>query len=195
MSFGINFPALLFFPRLIRFKVCQRNFLIDGLFRWVFSPVPTNPHESNNINQGCTWRAVSMAGWTDSRNGTQKKDKKQKEKNPAQFPRSKSAKGADETFLPTCHTTRHIEKGIFKQKETRHFLFLFFFFWLLGPNFWMRWEVNFTAVEGRTPISTYPRWERGAVASLPTFSGLVGYAARSIAVCQQQRRDFAPLLM
>jgi hypothetical protein len=96
--------------------------------------VPTNPHASNNINQGCTWRAVSMAGWTDSRNGTQKKDKKQKEKNPAQFPRSKSAKGADETFLPTCHTTRHIEKGIFKQKETRHFLFLFLLGYL-GPIF------------------------------------------------------------
>lgn len=135
MSFGINFPALLFFPRLIRFKVCQRNFLIDGLFRWVFSPVPTNPHASNNINQGCTWRAVSMAGWTDSRNGTQKKDKKQKEKNPAQFPRSKSAKGADETFLPTCHT-RHIEKGIFKNRpteQTQEISFSFFLLGYLGP--------------------------------------------------------------
>lgn len=64
-----------------------------------------------------------------------KQTKKQKEKNPAQFPRSKSAKGADETFLPTCHT-RHIEKGIFKNRpteQTQEISFSFFLLGYLGP--------------------------------------------------------------
>lgn len=140
MSFGINFPALLFFPRLIRFKVCRVTFgwvmvFSDGFFHQCQQPTRIQQHRPRlYLACGFHARLVEPTPAMIHRK-KKKKQKNRRRKNPAQFPRSKSAKGADETFLPTCHT-RHIEKGIFKNRpteQTQEISFSFFLLGYLGP--------------------------------------------------------------